>query len=293
MQRKIQGSLARLRPGIRALIFTETQMKGYFIQDSRKAHFVLGCLIAGIALLVPGVKYSPLVTCMGIVSLGIGLLVIVGMVLGPRPPTDEQYDAWVQKRADEELKKALAEVDQDDLSEAERTRLLCVQGYALPGTKDAKKYRREDILWKDGKDGMKRYSINIFTYVLPLEHRIAVIAFHINAVNHNDHSQVITECFYSEIVSTRIAEENELVMVNEVEYRYRTKSLILGTSDGHSVNVTIRSLPLDREYQLPVFDFLRPEVEETSRRLRRFIRSIKEHGPYSAPGMQPDSTLPV
>jgi hypothetical protein len=74
------------------------------------------------------------------------------------------------------------------------------------------------------------------------------------------------------------AEENELITVDEIEYLYRTKSFIIGTNDGHSVKVTIRSLPLSRVSHLPTFDFIKPEVEQTIRRLRRHICSIKEKG---------------
>lgn len=278
MQRKIQGSLARLRPGTRPRDFTEEQMKAYFIRDRRKFYLAGGSLIAGIVLLSLGIKYHPFFSLVGVMLLSTGLIAFLGIALAPKIPTDQQFDAWVHKKADEELKKALEEVDQEDLSEIEREYLLCVQGYALPGTKDAKKYLREDILWREGKDGAKRYSINIFTYILPLEHCIAVMAFHINAVNHSDRSQIIGEYFYSDIVFVRTAEENELLTVDEAEHLYRTKSFILGTNDGHSVNVTIRSLPLNHEFKLPMFDFIRPEVEQTIRRLRRFIRSIKEKG---------------
>lgn len=279
MQRKIQGYLSRIHADVPYYDFAEEQMRAYFTPDTaRKVRIALASFVTSIIFFVIGWQYQPFFVFLGMLSLGTCVAVLLAMAFGPRVPTDEEFDVWVQKKADEELKKALEEVDQDDLSEAECERILCVQGYALPGTKDAKKYRREDILWKEGKDCTKRYSINIFTYILPLEHRIVAMAFHINAVNHNDHSQVIGEYFYSDMVSVRTAEENELLMVEEVEHLYRTKSFILGTSDGHGVNVTIRSMPLSREPDLPEFDFIKPEIENTIRRLRRYIRSIKERG---------------
>lgn len=279
MQRKIQGYLSRRHRNAAYHDFTEEQMWAYFTRDNtREIYIILGSFVASIICFVLSRQYHPLFTLFGVLALGTCLTVVLTIVLAPRVPTDAQYDTWVQKKADEELTKALEEVDQDDLPEAERDRLLCVQGYALPGARDAKKYLRENILWKAGKDYAKRYSINIFTYVLPLQHRIAVMAFHVNAVNHGDHSQIIGEYFYSEIVFVRKAEENELLTVDEVEHLYRTKCFILGTNDGHSVNVTIRSLPVRRESHLPTFDFIKPEVEETIRRLLRHIRSIKEQG---------------
>lgn len=279
MQRVIQGYLSRIHLGVAYHDFTEEQMLAYFTRDNtRKIRFICGSFIAGILFFAIGQQYPSLFVPLGVLAFGASLVVGLTIVFAPRVPTDEEYDTWVQKKAEGELKKALEEVDQDDLPEVERDRLLCVQGYALPGTKDAKKYLREDIHWKVGKDGAKRYSINIFTYVLPLEHRIAAMTFHINAVNHSDHSQVIGEYFYSEIVFVRKAEENDQVTVDEVEYLYRTKSFILGTNDGHSVNVTIRSLPVSNASHLPTFDFIKPEVEQAIRRLRWHICSIKEKG---------------
>jgi hypothetical protein len=174
--------------------------------------------------------------------------------------------------------KALQEEDLDDLPEKEREHILCIHGYAVPGIKDAKKYLKEDILWKKGIDGIKRYSINVYTYILPLEHRITAMTFHINAVNHADSSQNIGDHFYDAVVFVQTVEENELVTIEEVEYLYKTKSFLLGINDGKSVNVTIRSLPLKRDTGLPGFDFIEPDVEATIRKLRRYIRSIKERG---------------
>ncbi len=279
MQRKIQGYLSHLRPGAPYCDFTEEQMRAYFIGDNtRKIYLILITFVASMLLFFTGRKYSLLLALIGVMCLGVCLIVILTILFEPRIPTDEEYDAWVQKKTEEELQKALEEADKDDLPDDERNRILCVQGYALPGAKDEKKYLPEDILWKEGKDGRKRYSINIFTYVLPLEHRITVMGFHINAVNHRDYSQNVGEYFYREIVYVRTTEENEPMELESGVQLYKTKSFVLGTNDGHSINVTIRSMPLNYRLNLPEFDFARPEMELTIRKLRRFIRSIKEKG---------------
>lgn len=279
MQRRIQGYLSQLRSSVPACDFTEEQMRAYFTRDNtRKIYLAWASFAASILLFIMSQQYYPLLALFGVISLGVCFAVILSLLFESRLPTDEEYDAWVQQKADEELQKALEEADKDDLPEDERNRILCVQGYALPGAKDARKYLPQDILWKVGKDGRKRYSINIFTHVLPLEHRITVMGFHINAVNHRDHSQTVGEYFYREIVYVRTTEENELITVEEAEHLYKTKSFVLGTNDGHSINVTIRSMPLIYQLHLPEFDFSRPEVELTIRKLRRYIRSIKEKG---------------
>lgn len=283
MQRKIQGYLSQLRTGVPSCDFTEEQLLAYFTRDNtRKIRLIWASCAASLLFFLMGWQYYPPLALSDVLALGVCLVVILMILFQLRIPTDEEYDAWVQKKAEEELQKALEEADKDDLSADERKHIPCVQGYALRGTKDAKKYLPEDIHWKAGKDGRKRYSINIFTYVLPLEHRITVMRFHVNALNHRDCGRISGDHFYSEVVFVRIAEENELITVEEKEgekhYLYKTRSFIFGTTDGHSVNVTIRSIPLSHQRDLPEFDFTRPDVELTIRQLRRYIRSIKEKG---------------
>lgn len=183
-----------------------------------------------------------------------------------------------RKASQKECLKGLEEIDLEELPEEERERILIVRGYAVPGTKDEKKYLKEDILWKVGKDGRIRYSINLYTYVIPLEYRFASLTFHVNSVNHSDHGQDVGEYFYSDMVSVRTANERDLVTVSEAEYLYNTHSFLLGTNDGKGISVTIRSEPIARNHNLPEFGYVNSRVEETIRKIRRLVRSIKQQG---------------
>lgn len=279
-QYKIQGTLPRILPVVLHRDFTEEQLRAYFTKDDSpqrrlaKIAFGMSIVVAlgGLFFIAYYPWFALVSLCLLVVGGFIGLIILMGIQI----PTDEEYDSWVEKRARKECLKGLEEIDLEDLPEQDFENILVVRGYAVSGTKDEKKYLREDILWKVGKDGVRRYSINIYTYVIPLEHRFASLTFHVNAVNHTDHSQDIGEYFYSDMVSVKTADERELVTIDEIEYLYRTQSFLLSTNDGKGISVTIRSLPIDRTPHLPEFGFADPRVEETIRRIRRLVRSIKQ-----------------
>ena len=281
-QRSIQGSIPQIIPTIIHCDFTEEQLRAYFTKDDsfrrRLANCTLGAgivfFIVGLAFLTHYLWFALLGGC----SLTVGGITYLTILFSINVPTDEEYDAWVEKQAKKERQKGLEEIDLEELPEEEFERILIVKGYAVPGTKDEKKYLKDDILWRVGKDGRKRYSINLYTYVIPLEHRFASLTFHVNAVNHHDHGQDVGEYFYSDMVSVRAANERDLVTVDEVEYLYNTHSFLLSTNDGKGISVTIRAEPIAREPGLPEFGFVDPRVEETIRKIRRLVRSIKQRG---------------
>jgi hypothetical protein len=281
-QRSIQGSIPQIIPTIIHCDFTEEQLRAYFTKDDTfRRNLANGTIITGVMFFIVGLAF-PIhylwFVLFGSCSLIVGGITYLTILLGINVPTDEEYDAWVEKQAKKECQKGLEEIDLEELPQEEFERILIVKGYAVPGTKDEKKYLKEDILWRIGKDGRKRYSINLYTYVIPLEYRFASLTFHVNAVNHHDHGQDVGEYFYSDMVSVRAANERELVTIDEIDYLYNTHSFLLGTNDGKGISVTIRSEPIARNPGLPEFGFVDPRVEETIRKIRRLVRSIKQRG---------------
>src|SRR5690242_2443863 len=83
-------------------------------------------------------------------------------------PTDQEFDAWLEKRVqdavDGTFRKAGLEVNY--------RQLLRVRGYVLPGMKDARHYDSQDLRYKLGADGKRRYSVNLYTYFYPAENQI-------------------------------------------------------------------------------------------------------------------------
>lgn len=261
--------------------FTEEQMRAYFTKDdTRKIHVMTIAFIGCIASVLIGIFW--LVYIWWFILAGLLFFLIGGIFwlvirLSIQVPSDEQYDAWVDKKAKEKLGEALLEEGQEDLTSEEQKRLLSVCGYVLPGTKEAKQHMKQDVLWKRGGDGVMRYSVNIRTYVLPLEHRIVLMRLIINTVNHLDSGGSNNTYFYHAVGAIQKVDENEIVEIEGIEYMYRTRSFCLDVN-GRTVSVTIRSLPITRDPDLPKFDFIQPDVEETIRKLSNFIRSIKERG---------------
>jgi len=256
-------------------------MHAYFTGSySRAFRWVTAALVSSISFFVICLIWLRVETLAIVISFAaiVVSLIVWWLIKQLTIPSDAQFDAWLAKKADEELTLALEEIDQDDMPPEEREQLLIVHGYAVPGMKDEKQYLKEDIFWKNGKDGVKRYSINRYTCIVPIKHQLAALSYHINAVNHSDRSQSVGEFFYSGVVSIQTVDEREYLTIGEVEYLYRTRSFLLGTSDGKGVNVTIRSLPLACKAELPGFDFTNPAIEQTIRRMRRLLRSIKEQG---------------
>jgi hypothetical protein len=285
-QHKIQGVIPCKISDVIHRDFTERELRAYFtnrvplLKVSAGISLILGFFLFCEALSSSIHSPSLISLCLEL-SVGLfitGIIVYLIAVVGFRIPSDKEYEAWVQKRADEELLKGLVEIDLEGLSQKEREDMLVVQGYAVPGTKDEKNYLKEDILWKKGRDGKKHYSINVYTYVIPLEYQFASLTFHINAVNFNDRSKGIGEYFYSDVVSVKTAYERECVTIDEVMHLYHTQSFVLSTSDGKGVSVTICSLPLERGHKLPEFGFVDPRIEQTIRKMRRLLRSLKQGG---------------
>jgi hypothetical protein len=264
--------------------FTDEQMLAYFTKDDRKKKQ----LLAGTAVL------GILSFCLAFVDLFVGqvwienpfdfffaaiafyiiaLIIWVIIQLGVQAPTDKEYDAWVRERADEYLRRALRKINQDGLSEEKIDNIPFIHGFVLAGTQNAQNYRTKDIFWKNGKDNIKRYSINVFRYFLPVKHQLAVFIIDINAVNHQDRRERIHEYFFNDVVAVTTEEERDQIGEND----YLTQSFTLRISDGKPISATIRSQPLDHEQKLEEYELpSSSDVDDTIAKLRLFLRTYKQ-----------------
>jgi len=264
--------------------FSDEQMRAYFTKDDTKK----------VRLLVVATVLGTLCFCLFFVDLIVGqvwienplvflyatggflliaLLMWMILKLGTQVPTDKEYDAWVIKEAKRHLREQLRKIDQDWRSEEEIDEILCIHGFVLAGTQNAKNYRAQDILWKKGTDGIKRYSINVFRYFLPVEHQLAVIIIDINAVSSKDRRAKIQEYFLKDVVAVTTEDEYDQIG----GYDYLTQSFALRISDGKAISATIRSFPLDQEQELE--EYMLPSsltVDDTIAQLRFFLRTYKQ-----------------
>lgn len=296
ISRKIVTRIQQQGPSLYG--FTEEQMRAYFLKKDtlkRLIYFVtltlglLCLLIADIGLVAKGLHRLTISIWASTYFIIIGtafLLLLTALILrifltiGPKVPTDREFDAWVATNARDYLKRALRETGQD-LSEDEVDRMIYVHGFILPSTKNANRYRKQDLLEKKGRDHKQRHSINVFTYFLPAEHQLIVFIIHINAVNFNHRGVQVQEYFYTDIVAATTEEEQDTIKRGEEEHFYLTHSFALRICDGNRVSVTIHSKPVDHEQKLDIYEIPASHADEAIARLRLLLRNKKYGTPQS------------
>jgi|GEM_PF-1715546 len=190
------------------------------------------------------------------------------------PPTDQEFDAWLESRVRERLTSTLRKLGLDDQI-ANHRQLLRVRGYVLPGMKDAHHYRRQDLRYKLGADGKRRYSLNLYTYFYPAEHQIMVFTYEINAMNWNDGRETTKEYFYHDVIGAETVDDHDKLFIEDKSYSYRTQSFRLKLCDGTGISATVRSRPLDDMTSLPIFDIPQSDLDDTIAQLRMLLRTKK------------------
>jgi len=262
--------------------FSEEQLRAYFTKDnSLNIKMLLLALVVGVGCFILGSLWSPENTPFRAAG-GIALLVAFGYWLlieySIKVPSDAEYDAWVFDKAHKSFRKAWRKVDEEGLREPGMDQTLTIQGFALHGTKQAKKYREKDLFFKVGKDKVKRYSINVFTFFVPMEHQLAVFVFDINAVNHRDHRAFVQQYFFADVVGITTEEDLDTIIRGGGEHAYRTESFALRICDGNRISATIRSIPIDDGRNLDTFNLPDSDVDRTIAQIRLLLRT-KKQGP--------------
>lgn len=189
-------------------------------------------------------------------------------------PTDQEFDSWLESRVNEGLMNTIRKLGlEDEISSPKR--LLRIRGYVLPGMKEAHHYRAQDLHSKLGADGRRRYSINLYTYFFPAEHRLVVFTYDINAMNWNDYRETTRECFYQDVTRATTEDSYDTLMIDNNPQHYRTQRFSLGLCDGTAISATVRSYPLDDVANLPVFDIPQTNIDGTIAQLRMLLRTKK------------------
>lgn len=273
--------LRKIRKKVFHREFSDQQMRAYFTKDDTKKKWILAISIflGFLSLYVAYAwheQYLIFLCATGVFWL-VALIAWSGMKFGIQVPTDKEYDTWVFERGREYLRNALRKINQDWRSEEEIDQIPFIHGFVLAGTQNAKNYRERDILWRRGKDGIQRYSINVYRFFIPVEHQLVVIVIDINAVNHKDRREQIHEYFFADVVAVTTVDEYDQIG----EHDYLTQSFVLRISDGKPISVTIRSHPLDYEQKLDTFELpSSKDVDATIAELRMLLRSRKQGPMY-------------
>ena len=242
-------------------------------------------LFGGGVLLLP-VAFSQK---LGIFFLIIGLsLVALGsyeiFMIKDLPPqiSDLEFDTWVERRARHALVNTIYKLGLEH-EIGHPANLLCVRGFVLPGSKQARFYRPQDLISKPGLDGRWRYNINIYTYFYLADHQIMIFIYDINAVNWADYREATKEYFYNDVIGAVTEDDQDIAFVNGSLYRYRNQRFNLRLCDGYGVGATVRSSPIDNLVNLPVFDIPNTNIDQTIAQLRMLLRSKKHPDSYQLP----------
>jgi len=192
------------------------------------------------------------------------------------PPTDQEFDAWLESRVKGMLTTTLHKLGLDDKIANHRD-LLRVRGYVLPGMKDARHYRVQDLRYKLGVDGKRRYSLNLYTYFYPDDHQIMVFTYEINAMNWDDGRETTKEYFYHDVIGAETVDDHDKLYIDGQPHKYRTQIFRLKLCDGTAISATVHSRPLEDMINLPVFDMVQSDIDKTIAQLRMLLRT-KKHG---------------
>lgn len=158
-----------------------------------------------------------------------------------------------------------------------------MRGFVLPGSKQARFYRPQDLISKPGLDGRWRYNINIYTYFYLADHQIMIFIYDINAINWADYREATKEYFYNDVIGAVTEDDQDIAFVNGSFYRYRNQRFNLRLCDGYGVGATVRSSPIDNLVNLPVFDIPNTNIDQTIAQLRMLLRSKKHPDSYQLP----------
>ncbi len=190
------------------------------------------------------------------------------------PPTDQEFDIWLENRVREGLISTLRRLGLEH-EVANHRKMLRVRGYVLPGMRDARHYRSQDLCYKLGTDGKRRYSVNLYTYFYPADHRIMVFTYDINAMNWNDYRETMREYFYQDVIGATTEDDHDTLYIDGKPRSYRTQRFSLRLCDGTAISATVRSHPLDDIANLPVFDIPQSNIDSTISQLRLLLREKK------------------
>ena len=189
-------------------------------------------------------------------------------------PTDEEYDDWLERRARAMVPRARKKLSLD------RTPMirppLRVDSFVLPGSHPATHFSGQDVYMKEGKDGLWRFSVNVFIYFFPAGHYLAVFSGSVNALNQSAPPfEETEEYFYRDIVgiTTSAARDTTVICGQRYAYRIQKFSLRIVNGDDIDLGAYIRATALGNSQQGPAIIPPTMNVDHVLAELRTILRS--------------------
>ncbi len=262
--------------------FSEAQMRRYF-KDSGNYTGVIFLIIIGVLLIGVGLGNNMQVLALvGLAPIALGLIVLTRS----SKPSDQEYDQWLDEQRALIASTALQKVHMDQ-SELIRDP-LSLHGVIPPASPEANPYRG-NIYSKKGKDGLYRYSVNVFTYFFPAEHHIAVLSCDVDALDQRAHIEHADHYFYKDMVGVhtsegRLQDEKERITLQIQSFSLRVAS---GDAIGISGVLSVKVLDSRNKKSGPVVAFADTEVSKTVQALLLLLRQKKQDQPPQNQWMKP------
>ncbi len=262
--------------------FSEVQMRRYFKGSGnyKGAIFliIVGVLLIGVGLASNAqtlalVRLAPtVVTLVGLAPIVLGFII---MVVRSSRPTDRQYDQWVDGQRELIASTALQKVHMDP-SQLIRDR-LSLHGVIVPGSPEANPYSG-NIYSKKGKDGLIRYSVNVFTYFFPAEHHIAVLSCDVDALDQRAHIERADHYFYKDMVGVNTGEGRLEDKKERATLLVQGFSLRVANGDAIGIGgvLSVRVLDPKNKKLGPKIAFADTEVSKTVQALLMLLRQKKQ-----------------
>lgn len=153
---------------------------------------------------------------------------------------------------------------------------------------------KQDLLYKQGKDGVTRYSVYEVLLIYTAEHLLAAYSCDFNTLKNVMLNEATYEFHYQDIVSVATRESSTSYTLPNKEKLVDSQEFSVSVSSGESIGVVIKSDKLVEitKGEMPFKD----EVENTINRLRSLLRDKKQPvappPTYAAP-VQSAGTPPI
>lgn len=266
--------------------FNPRQMSHYFGEPlSYKLPFQLGsfglaCIAFAILPLKLGTNVVLIAVLLGVSSIALGAW--RAWSIYHYPPTDEEYDGWVGAQLARMMDHAAVA-----LHAGSSENLQIIDTAVLPGSKKGKKdYQEDEVKVKRGKDGIWRYSVHDYTFVLPGAFSLATFNAKVSALNWERHEfHATTEYMYADIVGMTTHRGKDELEFQGTTYIYAVEECAIQVSNGGKIEIgaAINAHPIQKASKLPTLTTV--HAPTTINMFRDLLRN-KKQASYGLPSGQ-------
>jgi hypothetical protein len=230
--------------------FSEKQMRRYFTQQRRYSWKQILLALSTLLVAIPlGAASVPL----ALACLGLGVLMGVWIIWRAwATPTDRQFDEWLEQQ-----RQQLSLFGYDKMRQRNKQRIsgqYSIHGFILPGSTESNSYSGRIVLMKEGKDGVCRFSFNVFTFFYIADHYLIVFVYGVDALDQNYlYAREDMAYPYAHIADVATINELAYARLNGQTYSYMARSFIVQTTHRDvKLGAYISTEPLeDEDWQAP------------------------------------------